>query len=87
MYILMGAWASLSVGCQHWSRTIYKFLRTMYKMVQNYIKKIAELYIKFALFLPIVHVPLMGNICLRSPPNSPLLGLAQVLYILQREAG
>ena len=37
--------------------------------------------------MPIVHVPLMGNICLRSPPNSPLLGLAQVLYILQREAG
>ena len=38
IYVLMGAWASLSVGCQHWSRTIYKFLRTMYKMVQNYIK-------------------------------------------------
>ena len=36
-YILMGAWASLSVGCQHWSRTIFNFLRTIYKIVQNYI--------------------------------------------------
>ena len=37
-----------------WSRTIYKFCRTIYKI---------------CLVLPIVHVPLSGNICLRSPPN------------------
>ena len=37
-----------------WSRTIYKFLRTIYKI---------------CLVLPIVHAPLTGNICLRSPPN------------------